>query len=88
MHPPVDVTLPMALKVLAGFPDPKVDETAAAAIEGLLGQERLPYWIDQALGVSPRGGSRPTRDTPCPPRGRGCSTREPSRPTRGGSHPT
>lgn len=48
-HPPVDVTLPMTLKVLAKFPDPRVDETAAAAIEGLLGQERLPYWIDQAL---------------------------------------
>ncbi len=48
-RPPVDHTLPVALMILAGHPDPKVSETAAAAIEGLLGQERLPYWIGQAL---------------------------------------
>lgn len=37
------------LRILAGYSDPKVDKAAASAIEGWMGQKKLPYWIDQAL---------------------------------------
>jgi hypothetical protein len=47
--PSMDQTLPMILKVLAGYHDSKVDETAASALEGLLGEKRLPYWTEQSL---------------------------------------
>jgi hypothetical protein len=39
----------MALMILAGHSDPKVDEAAASAVEGLLARKRLPYWTPQAL---------------------------------------
>lgn len=48
-RPPVDFTLPMTLKILAGHADPRVDETAVAALEDVFGEKQLPYWIDQAL---------------------------------------
>lgn len=48
-RPWADHTLPIVLRILAGHPDPKVDEAAASAIEGLLGQERLAYWTPDAM---------------------------------------
>lgn len=47
--PPVDVTLPMALAVLAGYRSREVDEAAVSALEGLFGQRALPYWTLDAL---------------------------------------
>lgn len=48
-QPRTDRTLPIMLRILARHPDPKVDTTAAAAVEGLLGEEHLPYWIAEAM---------------------------------------
>jgi hypothetical protein len=48
-RPWADSTLPIVLKLLAGQADPKLDEAAASAIEGVLGQERLPYWAAESL---------------------------------------
>jgi hypothetical protein len=48
-QPRSDHTLTMMLRILARHRDPKVDTTAAAAIEGLLGQTELPYWIGDAM---------------------------------------
>lgn len=48
--PPTDLTLPMALAVLADYPSPEVDAAAVSALEGLFGQRKLPYWTASALG--------------------------------------
>jgi len=48
-RPWADHTLPMALRLLAGYPDRQVDEASASAIEGLLSQEQLPYWTPESL---------------------------------------
>lgn len=48
-RPWADSTLPIVLKLLAGQADPKVDEAAASAIEGVLGERDLPYWTPTAL---------------------------------------
>ena len=51
-RPPFDHTLPMTLEILAGYPDPKVDQAAAAAVEGLLGEVRLPFWMEDSLRLT------------------------------------
>lgn len=47
--PPVDLTLPMALAVLADYKSPAVDEAAVSAMEGLFSQRKLPYWTTASL---------------------------------------
>ncbi|HEX2223170.1 MAG TPA: hypothetical protein VHN15_03070, partial [Thermoanaerobaculia bacterium] len=47
--PPVDLTLPMALAVLADYKSPAVDEAAVAAMEGVFSERKLPYWTAAAL---------------------------------------
>ncbi|HEX6901319.1 MAG TPA: hypothetical protein VF789_16460 [Thermoanaerobaculia bacterium] len=48
-RPWTDSTLPIVLRILARHADPKVDEAAASAIEGVLGEKDLPYWTSTAL---------------------------------------
>jgi hypothetical protein len=48
-RPWADSTLPIVLTLLAGQAGPKLDAAAASAIEGVLGQERLPYWTAESL---------------------------------------
>lgn len=48
-RPWTDSTLPIVLRLLARHADPKVDEAAASAIEGVLGEKDLPYWTPTAL---------------------------------------
>lgn len=47
--PPVDRTLPMALAVLETYGSNEVDEAAVFAIEALLLEEYVPWWIPDAL---------------------------------------
>jgi hypothetical protein len=42
----------MALELLAGYPDPKLDQAAAAAVEGLLGETELPFWTEDSLRLT------------------------------------
>jgi hypothetical protein len=48
-NPWTDSTLPIVLRILARHADPKVDAAAASAIEGVLSEKELPYWIPTAL---------------------------------------
>lgn len=48
--PPTDRTLPMALAVLSEFPDESVSLAAASALEALLREDAVPWWIKSALG--------------------------------------
>jgi hypothetical protein len=51
-EPSTDRTLPMALSVLADFKSREVDLAAASAIESVLKEEEVPWWIPDALGLT------------------------------------
>lgn len=51
-EPSADVTLPMTLKYLRGLPSPELDQTVLGLIEGLLLEQRLPYWIPTAMAAA------------------------------------
>lgn len=50
--PPVDITLPMMLTLLARTPGSALDEAAAAAIEAALELDRTPWWLEDALRLT------------------------------------
>lgn len=51
-NPPLDPTLTMTLRVLAGYRSAQVDRTTAAAIEGLLGETHLSYWLPASMELA------------------------------------
>lgn len=47
--PALDNTVPMMLKVLAGYPSRDVDLAGLAAVETALSEKKVPYWVHQAI---------------------------------------
>lgn len=47
--PRLDPTMPMMLRVLRGYEDPRIDELALGVLEGLLTLDRPPWWTQDLL---------------------------------------
>jgi hypothetical protein len=48
-RPSTDRTLPMLLHLFEGRPSHALDRAAMAAVEGILAEDTLPWWVDEAL---------------------------------------